>query len=147
MGRFFVGRVSLVITHIFMRANIHFSLFDREAVQDSSRRSRSAPTDRVQINLNRPRRASQIGAIAQVCDPLRGRKHGIRYVDRRCATRPTATVCDPFRIKKMWVMTRSPDPTASGMERTGQETQLTKKPETWRLWLFPVGAAENGWPV
>ncbi len=45
-----------------MRANIHFSLFDREAVQDSSRRSRSAPTDRVQINLNRPRRASQIGA-------------------------------------------------------------------------------------
>ncbi len=39
--------------HIFMRANIHFSLFDREAVQDSSRRSRSAPTDRVQINLNR----------------------------------------------------------------------------------------------
>ncbi len=49
----------LVITHIFMRANIYFLLFDREAVQDSSRRSRSAPTDRVQINLNRPRGVSQ----------------------------------------------------------------------------------------
>ncbi len=35
---------SLVITHIFLRANIHLSLLDREAVQDSSRRSRSAPT-------------------------------------------------------------------------------------------------------
>ncbi len=28
---------------------------------------------------------------------------------RRCASRPTATLLDAFGIKKMWVMTRSPD--------------------------------------
>ena len=71
---------------------------DREAVQDISRRSRSAPTDRVQIHLSRPRRASQIGAAAEVCDPLRGRKHG-KDDDRRCATRPTANLCDHFVVK------------------------------------------------
>ncbi len=113
---------------------------DREAVQDISRRSRSAPTDRVQIHLSRPRRASQIGAAAEVCDPLRGRKHG-KDIDRRCATRPTANVCDPFRIKEMWVMTRSPDPTAKTIRMTRQETRPAKcaiKPATPNLGCNPA---------